>query len=144
MAYEGLSVQKRPFDIQLKGLIMKKKKIIHRLLILLCFVMISFCVPGTVIHTSFAAEDPPDSAEIADEAGSEIQDEADGDSSDDAYAVFDSSDGSLVLFRGDAGMYEDGETSGTKTYYSGIEEVPADSGPKWSPHKPEIRSFSVS
>lgn len=123
---------------------MKKKKIIHRLLILLCFVMISFCVPGTVIQTSYAADDPPDSAEVADEAGSEIQDEADGDSSDDAYAVFDSSDGSLVLFRGDAGMYEDGETSGTKTYYSGIEEVPADSGPKWSPHKLEIRSFSVS
>ena len=41
----------------------------------------------------------------------------------EAYAVFDSSDGSLKFFRDDAGKYTNGQTSGTKTYYTGVEST---------------------
>ena len=39
------------------------------------------------------------------------------------YAQFDSSDGSLTFFRDLPNKYTNGETSGTKTYYTGIETV---------------------
>lgn len=39
----------------------------------------------------------------------------------ETYAVFDSADGSLKFFRDDAGKYSNGDTDGTKTYYTGIE-----------------------
>ena len=40
----------------------------------------------------------------------------------EAYAVFDSEDGSLTFFVDDEGKYTDGEIIGTKTYWTGIEE----------------------
>lgn len=39
----------------------------------------------------------------------------------EAYAVFDSADGSLTFFRDNEGKYTQGQTDGTKTYYTGIE-----------------------
>lgn len=39
----------------------------------------------------------------------------------EAYAVFDSTDNSLVFFRDEPGKYSDREPIGTKTYYTGIE-----------------------
>ena len=39
----------------------------------------------------------------------------------EAYAVFDSADGSLTFFRDEKNKYRNGQTSGTKTYYTGIE-----------------------
>ena len=107
---------------------MKKKRITYSLLIVLCFLIVAFCFPGPAVQTSFAADDT---------------NIVKGDAGDETYAVFDSSDGSLMLFRGEAGMYEDGQTEGTKVYYSGIEEVPAKARPKWEPHKAEIKSFSI-
>ena len=41
----------------------------------------------------------------------------------EAYAVYDSSDQSLVFFRDDIGKYQNNQTEGTKTYYSGFETV---------------------
>ena len=120
---------------------MKKKRINYSLLILLCFLIISFILPGTMVRTSFAADDLSDNSDEM-TAGADT-DNVRGGSDEEAYAVFDSSDGSLMLFRGETGAYEDGQTMGTKTYYSGIEEVPARTRPKWESHKAEIRSFSI-
>ena len=120
---------------------MKKKRINYSLLILLCFLIISFILPGTMVRTSFAADDLSDNSDEM-TAGADT-DNVRGGSDEEAYAVFDSSDGSLMLFRGETGAYEDGQTMGTKTYYSGIEEVPARTRPKWETHKAEIRSFSI-
>ena len=39
----------------------------------------------------------------------------------EVYAVFDTTDNSLVFFRDQAGEYTNGEVIGTKTYYAGIE-----------------------
>ena len=39
----------------------------------------------------------------------------------EAYAVFDSSDGSLTFFRDTPGLYTNNQVDGTKTYYTGIE-----------------------
>lgn len=41
----------------------------------------------------------------------------------EAYAYFDSSDGSLVLFRDEIGKYSNNQIEGTKTYYTGIETI---------------------
>lgn len=51
---------------------------------------------------------------------------------DEAYAVFDSSDGSLTIFRDEVGKYTDGQIAGTKTYYAGIEDIEGERSPKWS------------
>ena len=40
-----------------------------------------------------------------------------------AYAVLDSTDGSLTFFRDTAGKYTNNQSSGTKTYYTGFEET---------------------
>lgn len=40
---------------------------------------------------------------------------------DEAYAVFDSADGSLVFFRDESGKYSEGQVIDTKTYYVGVE-----------------------
>ena len=45
----------------------------------------------------------------------------------EAYAVFDSSDGSLTFFRDEEGKYTNGQTDGTKTYYTGVELTGTDS-----------------
>ncbi len=94
---------------------MKKKRINYSLLILLCFLIISFILPGTMVRTSFAADDLSDNSDEM-TAGADT-DNVRGGSDEEAYAVFDSSDGSLMLFRGETGAYEDGQTMGTKTYY---------------------------
>ena len=39
----------------------------------------------------------------------------------EAYAVFDSADGSLVFFRDEPGKYSEGQVEDTKTYYTGVE-----------------------
>ena len=44
----------------------------------------------------------------------------------EAYAVFDDSDGSLVLFRDTKGKYSNEQVEGTKTYFTGIEETEYD------------------
>lgn len=49
----------------------------------------------------------------------------------EAYAVFDSSDGSFTFFRNDKGKYTDGQVSGTKTYYAGFEDITGDTDPRW-------------
>ena len=48
-----------------------------------------------------------------------------------AYAEFDSSNGQLRIFRDTEDLYTNGQTIGTKTYYTGIEEVTGNSSPKW-------------
>ena len=49
----------------------------------------------------------------------------------EAYAVFDSSDGSFIFFRDDKGKYTDGQISGTKTYYRGFEDITGKTYPSW-------------
>lgn len=49
----------------------------------------------------------------------------------EAYAVFDSSDRSLTIFRDEAGRYTDRQVVGTKTYYAGIENITGETYPKW-------------
>ena len=49
----------------------------------------------------------------------------------EAYAVFDSSDGSFTFFRGTKGKYTDGQVSGTKTYYTGFEDITGETNPSW-------------
>lgn len=49
----------------------------------------------------------------------------------EAYAVFDSSDGSFTFFRDDKGKYTDGQVSGTKTYYTGFEDITGETDPSW-------------
>ena len=49
----------------------------------------------------------------------------------EAYAVFDSSDGSFTFFRDDKGKYTDGQVSGTKTYYRGFEDITGYTKPSW-------------
>lgn len=49
----------------------------------------------------------------------------------EAYAVFDSSDGSLTIFRDEVGKYTDGQVVDTKTYYAGIEDITGNTTPKW-------------
>jgi len=49
----------------------------------------------------------------------------------DAYAVFDSSDGSFTFFRDIKGKYTDGQVSGTKTYYTGFEDITGETDPSW-------------
>lgn len=50
---------------------------------------------------------------------------------DEAYGVFDSSDGSLVVFRDEVGKYTDGQVIGTKTYYAGIEDITGETMVGW-------------
>ena len=49
----------------------------------------------------------------------------------EAYAVFDSSDGSFTFFRDTKGKYKDGQVSGTKTYYTGFEDITGETNPSW-------------
>lgn len=49
----------------------------------------------------------------------------------EAYAVFDSSDGSFTFFRDDKGKYTDGQWDGTKTYYAGFEDITGYTCPSW-------------
>ena len=49
----------------------------------------------------------------------------------EAYAVFDSSDGSFTFFRDTPGKYTDGQVSGTKTYYTGFEDITEYAYPSW-------------
>jgi len=67
------------------------------------------------------------------------QDELEG----EAYAVFDSEDGSLVFFRAPEGSYTNLQTDGTKTYYTGVESYIEATNPWWLDKKEWIRSFSV-
>lgn len=49
----------------------------------------------------------------------------------EAYAVFDSSDGSFTFFRDTPGKYTDGQVSETKTYYTGFEDITGTTAPSW-------------
>lgn len=49
----------------------------------------------------------------------------------EAYAVYDSNDESLTIFRDEIGKYTDGQVVGTKTYYAGIEDITGNTNPKW-------------
>ena len=48
-----------------------------------------------------------------------------------AYAVYDSTDQSMTFFRDTAEKYTDGQVSGTKTYYTGFEDITGDTTPSW-------------
>ena len=61
----------------------------------------------------------------------------------EAYAEFDSSTGVLRIFRDDAGIYTNGQTSGTKTYYTGIESITNTTNPKWYSNNPSITSVVI-
>ena len=49
----------------------------------------------------------------------------------EAYAVFDSSDGSFTFFRDTPGKYTNSQVSGTKTYYTGFEDIAGNTDPSW-------------
>ena len=49
----------------------------------------------------------------------------------EAYAVFDSSDGSFTFFRDAKGKYTDGQVSGRKRYYTGFEDITGETAPSW-------------
>jgi len=51
--------------------------------------------------------------------------------SSQAYAVYDSTDQSMTFFRDDKGKYTDGQVSGTKTYYTGFEDITGETDPSW-------------
>ena len=52
-------------------------------------------------------------------------------SSSQAYAVYDSTDQSMTFFRDTPGKYTDGQVSGTKTYYTGFEDITGETYPSW-------------
>ena len=60
-----------------------------------------------------------------------------------AYAVLDSSDGSLKLFRAEEGAYTDCQVEGTKTYYADIEDSTLQLYSPWFAKREEIRSFCI-
>ena len=62
-----------------------------------------------------------------------------------AFAVFDSSDGSLCFFRDDEGAYENGQVNGTKTYYTDFESVYgySESDLKWRDVKSSVKSVAI-
>ena len=62
--------------------------------------------------------------------------------SGEAYAVFDSATGKLTFFRGTAGQYSNGQVVGTKTYYTGIETMNAQSNGQipWADKRESITS----
>ena len=60
----------------------------------------------------------------------------------EAYAVFDSADGTLTFFRDEAGKYANGQVSGTKTYYAGFEKKIEYNPPLASGEITEIKMFS--
>lgn len=51
--------------------------------------------------------------------------------SSQAYAVYDSTDQSMTFFRDTPGKYTDGQVSGTKTYYTGFEDITGETDPSW-------------
>lgn len=63
----------------------------------------------------------------------------------EAYAVFDSADGSLTFFRDDEGKYTQGQTEDTKTYYTGIETdtYTKATEPPWSAVRGDITSVEI-
>ena len=62
---------------------------------------------------------------------------------DEAYAVFDSNDGSLTIFRDEAGKYTDGQIVDTKTYYTGIEDITGETNPKWYNNKSSVTKIAI-
>lgn len=98
------------------------------LAILVCIILAFLCIPGGMSTTSYAADD---STETGDAVG------------DEAFAVFDSADGSLKLFRDEAGTYSNGQVVGTRTYYTGIETATGLAEPKWKDMAGSISSFSI-
>lgn len=66
-----------------------------------------------------------------------------GDASTVAYAEFDSSTGTLRIFRGTNGQYSDGQTEGTKTYYAGIEDITGFTLPKWYQNRASITNVVI-
>ncbi len=105
--------------------IINNKKILAILIFIIFFL---FCIPGVLAQLSFAADDSEDG--ISRTEG-------------EAFAVFDSSDGSLKLFRDEPGTYSDGQVVGSKTYYTGIETATGLSRPKWKDVTGSIKSFSI-
>ena len=48
-----------------------------------------------------------------------------------AYAVYDSTAQSMTFFKDTPGKYTDGQVSGTKTYYTGFEDITEKTKPSW-------------
>jgi len=112
----------------MKEFIMNNKNNLIKLAAMICLILISLSIPMMATGTVFAADDTTDPVE---------------ESGDEAFAVFDSSDGSLKLFRDEAGQYSDGQVIGDLTFYAGIETVSGNNGPKWSDKASLIKSFSI-
>ena len=77
------------------------------------FTMMPFLSPGIITKNSV-------NNSCFAEASTQTQD--DTDLAGQAYAVYDSTDHSLTFFRDTTGKYIDGQTDGTKTYYTGFED----------------------
>lgn len=105
----------------MKGSAMNKKRIKTLLLLTFCLLLAFVCFPGASEERAYAAD--------------ELQGEA--------YGVFDSSDGSLMLFRAPEGTYTNKQTEGTKTYFTGFEKSKSLLYPPWVSKNSLIRSFSV-
>ena len=60
-----------------------------------------------------------------------------------AYAEFDSSTGVLRIFRGTSGTYTDGQVVGTKTYWTGIEDITGNTNPKWYSKRSSVTNISI-
>lgn len=105
----------------MKGSAMNKKRIKTLLLLTFCLLLAFACFPGASEERAYAAD--------------ELQGEA--------YGVFDSSDGSLMLFRAPEGTYTNKQTEGTKTYFTGFEKSKSLQYPPWVSKNSLIRSFSV-
>lgn len=61
----------------------------------------------------------------------------------EAYAVFDSSDGSLTIFRDEVGKYTNEQVVGTKTYYAGIEDITENTTPKWYDKRGDVTKIVI-
>ncbi|MBQ5440665.1 MAG: BspA family leucine-rich repeat surface protein, partial [Firmicutes bacterium] len=99
------------------------------LMILLCLLMVSVGLTAGDPLKTFASDE--DTTRVPNEL------------SGIAYAVFDSSDGSLKLFRDEEGAYNDNQVEGTKTYYADIEVRNMALYAPWFEKRNEIRSFSI-
>ena len=60
-----------------------------------------------------------------------------------AYAEFDSSNGTLRIYRDDYGLYSNGQTIDTKTYYTGIETITGTTNPQWFSKRSDIISIVI-
>ena len=59
------------------------------------------------------------------------------------YASFDSSNGELRIFRDVSGKYTNNQVIGTKTYWTGVEDITGFTEPKWHDQRNNIQSVQI-